>query len=330
MDNATSLTSLNAPDLEEVSDKFSISSAVALSTLSLPKLEKAGEINWIALPELDTVQLNTGVTDCPQIIISNTAIKSLDGFHIDRCSVFNINNNPYLESVDAKLESVSNTLEISYNSEDVEVKFDTLKWANNITLRDVSSASFSNLTNVNSSMGFVNNTFNGLAAPQVKNIGGSLAIVSNGKLSNVSFPKLEQIGGGFQIANNTNLKSILGFPKLKSVGGAIDFEGSFSSASLSNLDLVKGGVDVESDSSKFNCSSWDELHSNGDIHGDNYVCKGASTSVSVRLTGSQTTGGGGSAGETGSGSSSSGGAYAISVEYTPLFGAVAAFIFQYL
>jgi hypothetical protein len=165
------------------------------------------------------------------------------------------------------------------------------------------------------------------------NVGQSLSIISNNQLTNASFPALTAIGGGFIIANNTALSQIGGFPLVESVGGAIDFVGNFSVADLPKLDLVKGGVDVESSASNFSCNAWDSLHSAGDIHGDSYVCKGATHSTSVALTGSQTTGGVGSATKAAAattGSSSKAGVAMPVIEYSSVFGALACFIFQYV
>ncbi|KAA8915404.1 hypothetical protein TRICI_002452 [Trichomonascus ciferrii] len=326
--NATKLSKFTATDLEEISDKFDINVATILNHLEMPKLEKVGKINWITLPALSGLNFDKKVTDCKEVVISDTGLNSLEGINVEKIGTFNVNNNKYLEEVDVDVKSVSNSLDISFNAKQVSASFPQLIWANNITFRDVSDVYLPNLTDVNSSLGFINNTIKGIQCPKLKELGGSLSIVSNEKLTNVSFPKLTKIDGGFQIANNTKLKSILGFPKVKSVGGAIDFDGNFNAAQVPSLDLVKGGVHIDSKSDKFNCTSWDKKHKEGDIHGDSYVCKAKKHSTSVRLTGSNTAGSSDSE-ETGS-SSSDGGAVAISYEYSPVLGAFAAFLFQYV
>jgi hypothetical protein len=332
VNNATSLGSLAAPSLESISDSFSLSALTILSTLSFPKLTSVGSINWVTLPALSGLQFNSVVTSAANIYISDTGLTSLDGIDIEDVGTFNINNNRFLNDVTVNLKTISNSLDISFNAQQVSASFPALQWANNITFRDVSSVSLPNITNVNASLGFINNTFPGLSLPQLQNVGGSLAIVSNSKLSNISFPVLETIGGGFLIANNSDLPSVLGFPSVKSVGGAIDFTGDFNSAELPGLNLVKGGVNIDSNSDSFNCSSWNDAHSNGDIQGDSYVCKGASSSTSVAIHATQSSGsssGSTTASATGS-ASKAGAAPVLSVESVSLFGAVAAFLFQFV
>ncbi|ANB13188.1 Ecm33p [Sugiyamaella lignohabitans] len=300
----------------------------------MPQLTSVGAIYWLHLAGLGSIQFNNVVNQAKSITISDTSLTSLEGINVDNVDTFDINNNRYLNEVNVNLQTVAQSLDISFNAQQVSASFPSLQWANNITFRDVSSISMPNITVVNASAGFINNTVNGLAFPQLTQIGGSLAIVSNDQLSNVSFPQLSTVGGGFQIANNTQLGSVLGFPKVKSVGGAIDFTGNFSSAQLPSLTLVKGGVDIESSSSKFNCSSWNQAHSDGDIQGDSYVCKAksVSTSVAIHAT-SGASSGSGSASATAAASttsSSKGGAVPLAMEYTSAFGALAAFVFQFV
>lgn len=325
--NATQLSKLELSDLEEISDKFEINVATIINRLSAPKLQKVGKINWITLPALSGLNFDNKITECKEVTISDTGLNSLEGINVKKADKFDINNNKYLEEVHVDVKSVTNSLDISFNAKQVSASFPQLQWANNITFRDVSDVFLPNLTAVNSSLGFINNTVKGIEVPKLKEMGGSLSIVSNEKLSNVSFPKLTKIDGGFQVANNTKLKSILGFPKVKTVGGAIDFDGKFNAAQVPSLELVKGGVHIDSSSDKFNCTAWDKKHKDGDIHGDKYVCKAKKHSTSVKLTGSATTGGGGS---DSTGSSSKGGAVAVSYEYSPYLGAMAAFLFQYV
>lgn len=331
--NATDLTSFSAPSLQEIDQSFVVNIANRLNDMNCPELTKVGTINWVAMPQLQQLTFTKGVSTASSITISDTGLTSLSGITVNNVATFDINNNQYLQTINVDLETVSNELSLSYNSNSVAASFPNLQWANNVTFQDISSISLPNITTVNASMGFINNTLTGLSFPQLTNVGQSLSIISNNQLTNASFPALTAIGGGFIIANNTALSQIGGFPLVESVGGAIDFVGNFSVADLPKLDLVKGGVDVESSASNFSCNAWDSLHSAGDIHGDSYVCKGATHSTSVALTGSQTTGGVGSATKAAAattGSSSKAGVAMPVIEYSSVFGALACFIFQYV
>lgn len=330
--NSSTLTSITAPDLQMISDEFKIDIATALNALNFPELTTVGSVNWMTLPQLSSLNIAKEITNATNVIISDTGLTSLDGINVQNVATFNVNNNRYLQDVDVGLISVSNALSVSFNGNGVAASFPDLKWANNATFQDLSTISLPNITKVNNSLGFVNNSIPGLTLSKLTSVGQSLFIVANDDLTNISFPKLTSIGGGFQIANNTNLKSILGFPKVSKVGGAIDFLGNFSSAALPSLDVVKGGVDIESDNKNFNCSSWNKAHKDGDIQGDSYVCKAASSSTSVAISATKTSGSSssGSSSATATSSSSKNAAAPVGVaEYGSVAGALFAFLLQF-
>ncbi|KAF5099012.1 hypothetical protein DV451_003146 [Geotrichum candidum] len=331
--NITTLNSITAPLLANITGAFTLEILQSLTTVSFPKLTTVGDITFVTLNVLDTFQLDAGITKAKSLIISDTTIKSLEGISLMTVDTLNINNNKFLTTLDFNLRSVSNILEFSSTGSNVKVTFPYLQWANNITLRDVSSLSLPNVTTINSTLSFTNNSIASISVPKLSKIGGSLAIVANDKLANASFPKLETIGGGFQIANNTKLDSILGFPLVKSVGGAINIVGSFDNATAPSLEIVQGGVSIESDSELFNCSSWNDLQKEGVIRGDSYQCKAASVSTSVAITsGAATATKGSKAAATGSveastTASSSGAGYMVEASS---LGAIAALLFQFL
>lgn len=338
INNCSALGSFTAPNLQKIDGEFYLQTLTVLGVLNCPLLSSVDSIKFITLPALQALQFGTVINESSSVYISDTALTSLQGINVDQIGAFNLNNNKYLSQVDVAFTSVSNSLDISFNSPKVVATFSELKWANNMTFRDVSSISLPNITTVNSSLGFINNSISSLSAPQLTEVGGTLAIVSNSNLKNASFPQLKNIGGGFVVANNTNLAAINGFPNVEQVGGAIDFTGSFDEAALPKLDLVKGGVVVDSTSSKFNCSSWNQAHSDGDIHGDSYMCKAKQVSTSVAINtatisqGDSTGKGAAAASTSGASASSSKGAAAMAhtVEYTSLTGALAAFMFQFV
>lgn len=281
--NATSLSSFSAPALTTVTEELNLNGLTILSTLSLPLLTTVGSINFVTLPALSSIQLNTGITQINSLYISDTSLETLDGFDVTSLDTFNVNNNKNLASIDSQLENVKVALEVSFNSQDVEVAFDQLEWANNITFRDVSSVSLSKLIAVNSSLGFINNTITDIEISNLQTIGGSFSIVSNNNLEQVDLSNLTSIAGGFQIANNSALDNIDGFDSLATVGGAIIFQGNFTNASLPALKRVSGGVFIESDG-ELDCDSFNALEKKGSIQGDSYVCKGASTSTSIQVS----------------------------------------------
>lgn len=306
INNATSLSSFSAGSLTTVTDELSLTSLTILSTLSLPQLTTVGSVNFVTLPALSSISLNSGVTSINSLYISDTSLETLEGFDVTSLDTFNVNNNKNLASIDSNLKNVKVALEVSYNSDDVEVAFDDLEWANNITFRSVSSVSLSKLSKVNASIGFINTTLSEIDCSELSEVGGSLTINANDDLEEVDFSNLTKIGGGFVVSNNSELEEISGFDSLQTVGGAIILYGNFSNASLPSLKKVSGGVDIESET-ELDCDSFDSLQKKGAIQGDSYECKGvtASSSSSSSSSSGHSSTGGSSSEETGSNTASS-------------------------
>lgn len=304
--NISTLTSLSAPQLANISSGLTLSTLVGLNTLSFPVLTKLESIHLQALPELETLQFNTGVQECSSVIISNTHLSSLSGLNLSAVQTFDVNNNQYIDDITVGITSISNALDISFNSQTVKVNMPNLLWANNATFQFCGSIKMPLLQKVNTSMGFINNTMSTLEFTNLTSMGESLAFVSNANLTNISMTNLKTIGGGFQVANNSELDHIEGFDSLTKVSGAVNFVGVFSEASLPKLEEVDGDLTIES-SNELNCTYFDKLNSARGVRGDNYVCKGkqaaVSTAISAGATGSSAKTA--SAGTSRSGSSSS-------------------------
>lgn len=240
-DNVTGIVQLGASDLEEIGERFDLNGLTILSTLSFPRLAKVDTINWIALPALQGLTFSqTGVQEVNMLRIDNTELGSLDGINLQVADTIYIANNRFLNSVNMQLGNVTEAMTFTNNGEDLVAEFPNLEWANNITIRNLSSVSMPSLASVNGSLGFYGNTFENFSSPNLTSVGGSLAFVSNDQLNNITLPELTTISGGFQIANNTNLENINGFPKLATVGGALDFTGSFSGVEIPALEDVRG------------------------------------------------------------------------------------------
>ncbi|ODV62229.1 Ecm33p, partial [Ascoidea rubescens DSM 1968] len=300
--NATSLVSFSADSLQIIDDELSLTDLTILDNLNLPVLTQVGSIYFVTLPALSEITLTTGISKVDSLYISDTALETLSGINVVDVDTFNVNNNRDLQAVDGALKTVKTSLEVSYNSETVEVSFDNLIWANNVTFRDVSSISMSNLTAVNGSMGVYNTTIDSLVIDNLETVGGALAISHNNELTDLEFASLVTISGALDITNNSALTSITGFPKLKTVGGAIDIGGALSNVTFPSLKSVRGGATFYS-SVYMDCSKLKALHKKGVIQGDDYSCRAAKSSSS---SGSGSGSGSGSATGTASGSDASG------------------------
>jgi len=223
-----SLSTLSADSLSTIGKNFHLTGLTTLQTLNFARLTAVDTILWSALPELQNLTFASKVSRAANVLITNTQLNSLNGIDLQTVDSFNINNNPYLTSIDTQLGNITKALTIEANGRRLTASFPNLEWAYNMTFRNCSDVKLPSLTAVNGSMGFYENFFTSLAAPNLTTIGQSLVFDDNAQLTNISLPMLKQISGGYQIANNSALKVIDGFQALQVVAGALDFSGNFT------------------------------------------------------------------------------------------------------
>lgn len=305
--NATQATTVNAPTLQLVSGELEFNANTILSTLNLAQLTTVGSLNLNALPALEDVGLTAGLTSAESVIISDTGLSSLTGIDVYQLQTFNVNNNDNIDSIDSGLREVTDTLDISYNAEKVDVSFPQLKTAKNIVLQSINSISAPNLTATNGSIAISSSSIEQIKFAQLTSIGSSLTINKNDDLTELDFPKLTTIGGALSIADNDELKSLDGFSELSSIGGAVNINGSFDNGTFESLTRVAGGFILKIDGD-LSCSAFNKLNSNGDVKGDKFQCEDRQTtsSSSSKKSGSTTATDDSSSSETDSSSGSSG------------------------
>lgn len=277
--NATQATAFNAPTLQLVSGTLKLADNTILGSVNFAQLTTVGSLSYISLPALEHTGLTSGITSAELVEISDTGLTSLDGINVYKLKVFNVNNNGDISTINSGLQSVSDSLSIAYNSEQVEVTLDELTSANNIDLRKINSISASNLTTVNGSLSISSTKVDQIEFKGLESIGHSLTIDENENVEELDFPKLTSIGGAFEISENDKLRSFAGFPKLKTVGGSVNINGTFDNGTFDSLNRVDGGFTFLSDGD-LSCSAFDQLNKDGDIKGDKYACSGAGSSSS--------------------------------------------------
>ena len=281
--NATSLLSFTAPKLRKIDGKLSMQDLTVLATATFPELAEVDDIEMVALPAITDFAVNLGSVD--NILISDTALEAIVGLGaLQEINELNINNNRYLTSFNSSLKYVTESLQFTFNGMETAVKFDDLIWANNITLRDVDSASFANLQYVNASFGVINNTLTDLNLNQLVRVGQGFAVESNDGLTTVSADNLTFVGGGLVLANNTALTNINGFSKLETIGGALIVRGDFNNFTLPSLKSLRGSATLDTTSSNFTCDAFKHMQERGVIEGDVFVCKNGAVSISEDLS----------------------------------------------
>lgn len=221
------MTGLSGADLNSIGDTLSLTGLTILSTLGFPSLTSVHSIQWTDLPALQQLTFTQGVSTASDILITDTQLNSLDGINLQTAENMNINNNPYLNLINAQLVNITKSLTIAANAQDLQVELPNLIFAYNMTLRNISSISIPSLRSVNTTLGFYGDYLTSVMAPNLTSVGGDLAFIANAKLTNISLPALTSVGGGVTIANNSDLLTIDGFSSLKSTG-AINMSGNFS------------------------------------------------------------------------------------------------------
>ncbi|CCH45423.1 Sporulation-specific protein [Wickerhamomyces ciferrii] len=287
--NATNLVRVDTPKLRKVGGEFVLKELTSLTSLNLPRLTQIGSIRWNVLPILSTVSFGDNVEKISSIIISDTSLIGFAGFNVEYLDILNLNNNRFLESINLNLKGVKQQLSVSANAKNILVSFPHLEWANNVTIKDVSSINLDAIEKVNSSLEVIDNNFQAFKLPKLSSVGGTLSLIENYNLKEIEFPNVSEIGGGLKIVNNTQVGKINFFPKLNVIGGAIEFLGDFKEASFNKLKLVKGSAIINSKSDGLDCSKWIHGGSTDDsvgasiIRGGNIVCTAGSKQQTIKF-----------------------------------------------
>jgi hypothetical protein len=224
---ATKLPSLGGGTLTAIKGTLRLTSLTIMSNLAFPLLTKVGAIEWTTLNALQQLGFTSEISEADSIFITDTALTSLDGINLDSVGNFEITNNAFLRTISTQVGEIRTALTINNNGPNLKLQFPNLVWANNMTVRNVSSFEIPSLKSVNATFGVYTSYMESIMAPNLTKVGGDVAFVGDAKLTNISIPLLESIGGGLLIANNTALLAIDGFPKLKTTG-AINISGNFT------------------------------------------------------------------------------------------------------
>lgn len=279
VNNATKAVSLLAPSLQLVAGELALAGNTILSNLNLAQLTTVGTLTFNALPALEQTGLTSGITSADSIIISDTGLKSLTGINVFELKVLDVNNNQDINTIDSGLQSVTDSLSVSYNAEKVDVAFDQLTTANSVFLQSINSLSANNLTTINGSLALSSNSVDKIEFAKLRSVGKSLVIDKNDDLEELDFPRLTSIGGALQVTDNGDLSSFDGFSKLETIGGSVIMDGKFDNGSFDSLQRVAGGFNLTS-TGDLSCDAFTKLNRAGDIKGDKFYCQGASSTIS--------------------------------------------------
>lgn len=283
--DSPSVIHIQAPRLTNVGGTFELNSLTSLNSVHTPVLRDFNTINWRVVPILTDVELDPNAKTAKRVIISDTSLVGFEGFsNVEELEVLNINNNRFMEYIKTNVKRVTQQLSISANAKELELDMPSLEWADNITVRDTSSASMPKLKNVKHSLEFIENMFHSLELPALESVGGTLGVIENVNLKKVDFTNVTYINGGLMIANNTQIEKIDFFPELQQIGGAIQFTGKFKDTSFPKLKLVKGSALIISNSDSLDCAKWTTPTSGSSIiRGGKITCTSGKKQNSVSV-----------------------------------------------
>jgi len=325
--NVSQLTSLSADSLKRIDGAFDLQDCQILSTLNFPQLNEVDSIEWVALAALQGLSFTNMVQKANSVSIRNTQLNSLDGINLAMVDTMDIQNNDYLDDITMQLGNVSTELNVYANGRNVSVILPNLEWAARISIANASVVSFPSLASVNGSLGLYSNSFESVQAPNLTDVGGTLAIVSNNKATNISFPQLTIVTGGLSVQNNTELADVSGFPVLETVGGALDMYGNaIETADFPALKDVKGAFNLQSNQNLDDACEQFQTYKDDSVIKGVFTCRGEETDPEG--TGSDkpegTTKGSGGSKSGSSGGDSEGAAGALKITgATGILGAVA-------
>lgn len=315
---AANVSSISAPSLTSIGDKFDLEGLTTLTLLSFPQLTSVGSINWEALPKLQSLNFDTGVTKAGDVSISNTGLTDLNGIQLKTVGTFSIQNNRDLKTININnLQNATDLISFSGNYDTLEIDLPNLGTGTNMTFQNISSVSVPSLEKLTGQLGFWGTKFETFSAPNLTQT-GDLVFKDNSKLSNISIPNLKTVNGGFTIARDDELSTI-SLSSLETVKGAIDFSGTFDKISLGKLKDVEGSFNMQSTHGNFSCDSFQKLKSDRVIKGS-FNCK-SDTKTPTTANGNSGT----SSSSSGSSSSTSSGAAFMTGANVPVVGLAAIF-----
>ena len=256
--NSTSVTLISLGGLEEVDGQLNIAKFTSVFNIDFTKLSSVtGNLSLVTMPSLSGMNLNTGLTKLNSLTISDTALSELTGLvsNVTEMAYLDLDNNKNMSLIKLPLKKVTDQLILSFNDDNANVTLDSLEEAYSVVIQDVALVSLKKLKAVNLTFQIAYGFFEDLELPNLEEVDGSVRIVANTQLLNVSFPKLTTIGGELGFENNTKLEDLGdAFPEVTDIKGALNIKGDIGSFELPKLKQVAGTFTLESTNDELDCS----------------------------------------------------------------------------
>lgn len=171
------LSKISAPDLESIRGEFLLSNLPALTHLEMPALSSVRDINWDALPVIQSPKFNTPHSwlGAMSIILSNTSLSDISFFSSAKghsLHEIRITNNPQLNHIELSgLSYIQDYMEIANNGPKAQILLPHLIRTANTTLKNAINISVPVLEEFMGFFNLTNNDFPVFSAPGLVTIG---------------------------------------------------------------------------------------------------------------------------------------------------------------
>ena len=163
--NARNINTFGADSMQQIGGSSILNNCQILSSLTFPQLIKVGNLEFEALPNLQQLGFAASIGEANALNIQNTFLTTLNSINPQKVSNVTIVNNPLSQAVSMQVSNVSQSLTIASNGNRLQASFPNLETAQNLTFRNSHSVTTPSLANVTGSLGFYENTFQSLSAP---------------------------------------------------------------------------------------------------------------------------------------------------------------------
>ncbi|KAI8142767.1 hypothetical protein BJV82DRAFT_713880 [Fennellomyces sp. T-0311] len=290
--NNNALTSLDLDALKIVDGQLKLENNKILSKFLVTSLTGVRSFEAAVQPALSAIAFPAGLTQADRFMVSDTTATRIDGLKMQKVGNMIIDNNIYLKSVDlSNTTEIAGGLTVSANSPSLNLDLKSLSGVKDASFRNLAGINLDGLKGVSGDISFISNTFQELKLKEASEIAGTLTITNNDRLTKLTLPKLHRLGGALSLGQNKELAVIEAFPELEEVDGTLDITGTFDEVKLPKLSDVRGGLNVQTSSSKFSCNDMSKLK-NGVIKGNSFLCKSAVAKPKPGMTSKGGAGGG--------------------------------------
>ncbi|KHN96649.1 ECM33-like protein [Metarhizium album ARSEF 1941] len=268
INNASQLVGVSSSSLRTVDGTCRIQGCELLNAVSMPSFQKAGNLEFINLPQLTSLSVGNGSITVMTVRVQDTFASDLKGLNVATVDNMTISNNRRLNTFNSTIQNVTNIISIVDNAGSMQIDMPNLESAGELDFRSIKNFDAPRLKTANRLSFQESPDLLSVSANKLTQIKDSLTLENNKKLENISFTSLEKINGDMTIRNNTALEKINLFPELTTIGGAMLLAGSFNTVEMPKLNDIKGAVTVTSttDISSF-CSFFNGLSKSKAIQG---------------------------------------------------------------